>query len=199
MLGFFKKKQEKILIIGLGNPEKKFENTRHNLGFQVIDFFSEKNHFPAWQNNEKFLAKICSKQINRKKIILVKPQTFMNKSGKAVKLLSKYYKVAEKNIWVVHDDLDILMGKIKISEKRGAGGHKGIESIIKHLKTKNFVRFRIGASSEIGVRDICELVLKKFSPSEVNMLKQYKIMENCSEMIMFALEKEIKQAMNKYN
>ncbi len=199
MLSFFLKKQEKILIIGLGNPGEKFQDTRHNLGFKAIDFFSEKNLFPSWQNIEKFMAKISTKEINKKKIILVKPQTFMNKSGKAVKLLASYYKVAQKNIWIIHDDLDILIGRIKISKARGAGGHKGVQSIIENLKTKNFIRFRIGASLESNMEKGNEFVLKRFNSEEINIFKQCKTIENCSQMIAIAIDKGIKEAMNKYN
>jgi PTH1 family peptidyl-tRNA hydrolase len=179
----------KILIVGLGNPGKKYKNTRHNIGFLVLDKFQKaysrhrrdgptgiskkfqyrENNFPEFKLVKKFNSLISEGKISGKKILLAKPQTFMNNSGKAVKslclnffeikamaVISKKNKkegnnVLNKpsnnflnNLFVVHDDVDLPLGKIKISRGRGSGGHKGVESIIKELGTKNFVRFRIG-------------------------------------------------------
>ena len=111
------------LIIGLGNPGKKYEKTRHNIGSKAIDEL-------------RFL--------NLKNVVLTKPQTFMNESGKTVKNLLKNYKTKPDNLIVMHDDIDLPIGKIRIVKNRGAAGHKGVESIIKALGTKNFIRFRIG-------------------------------------------------------
>ena len=112
-----------ILIVGLGNPGKKYQKTRHNVGFRVIDQLG-------------FLS--------LKEVILVKPKTFMNLSGKSVKNLLKTYHLKPSNLIVIHDDTDLPLGKIKISKNRGAAGHKGVESIIKEMGTKNFVRLRVG-------------------------------------------------------
>ena len=108
-----------ILIIGLGNPGKKFRNTRHNVGFLVLDQLKRGKNFSRWKQSKKFQAKISQGKIGRQKIILAKPQTFMNSSGKSVKILTAYYKLQTINLIVVHDDLDISLGQIKISKKTG--------------------------------------------------------------------------------
>ena len=128
-----------ILLVGLGNPGKKYEHTRHNAGFLFID---------ALENN---LKNMSLRDISRreKKIILAKTQVFMNKSGAAVLSLIKFYKVKPENVLIVHDDIDILWGKFKFSFGRSAAGHKGVESIIKTLKTKNFWRLRIGIQPKL--------------------------------------------------
>lgn len=146
-----------ILIIGLGNPGKKFQKTRHNVGFQVIDK----------------LAKI-----KRKGWILAKPQTFMNQSGKAVKKLIKTYcpnqamaKLSEL-LWVIHDDIDIPLGEFKISFGRGSAGHKGVQSIINELGTKDFWRLRIGISPKSGKpQNVEKFVLQSFTKEEKKILK----------------------------
>jgi len=132
------------IIVGLGNPGKKFEKTRHNLGFMVLDKFSRKNKFPKFKMQKEFLAEISEKKIGKEKIILAKPQTFMNNSGKSVKILTRTFNLEPKNLFVIHDDLDIPFGKIKISFGRGSAGHRGVQSIIDEIGTRDFVRFRIG-------------------------------------------------------
>ena len=166
-----------ILIVGLGNPGKKYQETRHNLGFRVIDELG-------------FLKD--------KKIILTKPKTFMNLSGKAVKSLMTKYKVPPLNLWVIHDDIDLPLGKIRISKGRGAAGHKGVESIIKELKTKNFVRFRIGIQPKIyKPKNIEKFVLQKFNKDEERIVKE--VIKKSAEAIEFALTQGIEKAMSKYN
>lgn len=130
-----------LFIVGLGNPGEKYKNTRHNIGFRVIDEFREKNNFSEFRISQKFNAEISKGEIAGQSVILAKPQTFMNNSGKAVKSLLR-------NLFVIHDDIDLPLGKIKIVKNRGSAGHKGVESIIKELGTKNFIRFRIGISPE---------------------------------------------------
>ncbi|MBI2625066.1 MAG: aminoacyl-tRNA hydrolase [Candidatus Nealsonbacteria bacterium] len=148
-----------ILIVGLGNPGKEFFGTRHNLGFEVLDQFAKENEFPDFKFSKKFNADVSKKG----EIILAKPRTFMNNSGKTVKPLTTYYSLPTTNLFVVHDDLDLPLGKIKISKGRGSAGHKGVQSIIGELKTKDFVRFRIGIEKEP--------VLEKFSKEEQNIIK----------------------------
>jgi PTH1 family peptidyl-tRNA hydrolase len=166
-----------ILIVGLGNPGKKYEKTRHNLGFRVVDELG-------------FL--------NREKIVLVKPKTFMNLSGKAVKSLIKKYKMPIINLWVAHDDIDIPLGKIRISKGRGAAGHKGVESIIKELGTKNFIRFRIGILPKTGKPKKPEkFVLQKFNKNEERIVKE--VIEKAMKAIDFSLKEGLEKAMSKYN
>ena len=140
-----------FLIVGLGNPGKKYERTRHNVGFMALD---------------------ALKRVELPNVILVKPQTFVNNSGKAVKSLTKNYKLKTKNLVVIHDDIDIPLGKIKVSVGHGSAGHKGVDSIIEELGTKNFTRIRVGIQPEKGKpRDVETFVLKNFTAKETILLQ----------------------------
>ncbi|MEA3296055.1 MAG: aminoacyl-tRNA hydrolase [Patescibacteria group bacterium] len=175
-----------LLIIGLGNPDKKYQKTRHNIGFRIVDAFAEKNNFLDFELNKKLESLISENVLNNEKIILAKPQTFMNNSGKAAQKIVKNLPVKSLKILVVHDDIDIEIGKIKISENRGSAGHKGVQSIIDELKTKNFTRLRIGIRQPNQQRKITEeFVLRNFAQNEEKILKQIidqaclKISEKC--------------------
>src|SRR3989344_8513446 len=117
-----------IIIVGLGNPGEKFNNTRHNAGFMVVDFFAKKNNFPEFEFSKKYNALISEGTIDNQEAMLVKPQTFMNESGYTAGLLVKHTKKAI--VIVVHDDIDLPLGMFKIVVSRGPGGHKGVESVI---------------------------------------------------------------------
>jgi len=190
------------IIVGLGNPGKKFEKTRHNLGFMVLDRFARKNKFPKFKMKKEFLATVSEKKIGKEKIILVKPQTFMNNSGLAVKRIFEKLRTSNiepltSNLWVIHDDLDIPFGKIKISFGRGSGGHKGVQSIIDEIGRKDFVRFRIGiGKKEVGIRKE-EFVLEKFSKREEKILK--KVIEMVCRAIEIAIKEGIEKAMSEFN
>ncbi len=160
------------LIVGLGNPGLKYKKTRHNVGFQTIDKISAKCKVQSAKL--RFGAELFKGKINGEKVILVKPQTFMNRSGESVKTVASYYKIKPENIWVIHDDIDLPLGTIRISQDRTSGGHKGIQSIINHLKTKNFPRFRIGIrpiNKKINI-DTERFVLKKFTKTEEKIIKE---------------------------
>lgn len=168
-----------FLIVGLGNPGKKYEKTRHNVGFMVVDKLN---------------------LLDIKKVVLVKPQTFMNDSGKAVKALTKSYTLDPKNLIIIHDDIDLLIGKIRISKNRGAGGHKGVESIIKELKTKNFIRLRIGIKSKLytlNLKTLDKFVLQKFNKKENEIIE--KVIKKSIEAIEMMLGQGLEKTMNKYN
>jgi len=199
-----------ILIVGLGNPGKKFINTRHNVGFLILDSFKKEKNFSDWKNNKKFQAKISQGEIANKKILLAKPQTYMNNSGKSVKVLTKEYNLTShgrlsRMVWAIHDDIDLPLGKIKISKNRGSAGHKGVQSIIDELKTKNFIRFRIGIQPKLefsgsflpGKRLLENFVLEKFTKQEQKILKQV-IKKTCS-ILEFAIKQEIERTMDEYN
>lgn len=161
-----------FLIVGLGNPEKKYEGTRHNAGFMALDEFSRKNNFPEFTLNKKSNALISEGMLGDQKIALAKPQTFMNNSGFTVSILTKNYKLKTMNLVVVHDDIDILLGRIKIAKSRGSAGHKGVESIIKSLGTKNFARIRVGIQPNMGKpEDVEKFVLQPFKKSELSLLQ----------------------------
>jgi PTH1 family peptidyl-tRNA hydrolase len=189
------------IIVGLGNPGKKFEKTRHNLGFMVLDRFARKNKFPKFKMKKEFLAEISEKKIGKEKIILAKPQTFMNSSGNSVKLLTRTFNLEPKNLFVIHDDLDIPFGKIKISFGRGSAGHKGVQSIIDGLKTKNFFRFRIGIKPKQNYitlySSIENFVLGKFDKNERKILEE--IIEMTCRAIEMAIKEGVERAMSEFN
>jgi peptidyl-tRNA hydrolase, PTH1 family len=149
------------IIIGLGNPGKKYDNTPHNAGFEAIDQFAKENNFPEFRPSKKFNALISEKD----NVLLAKPQTFMNDSGKSVSAIANFYKT--KNLTVIHDDIDLPLGETKISQNRGSAGHKGVESIIRELGTKDFTRIRIGVSQEKKPD-----VLKKFDKENKKIIKE---------------------------
>ncbi len=165
--------QKMILLVGLGNPGLKFKNTRHNLGFEILNFF-KKNNFSDWENKKKLKTKISQNKVNNQKIILAKPQTFMNQSGQAVSHLIKFYKIPLKNLWVIHDELYLSLGEIKIKKNSGAGGHKGVQSIINELGSKNFNRLKIGIGPKQPEIDLKKFVLQKFTKDEQKKLEQIK-------------------------
>lgn len=134
------------LIIGLGNPGKTYQNTKHNLGFLIVDKL-QKELGSAWKKNTKLQSELTSGKIAGGKIILAKPQTYMNLSGQAVQKIAHFYKIKPENILVIHDDFDLELGRFKISIGASAAGHNGVASIIKELKTKDFIRIRIGISA----------------------------------------------------
>lgn len=164
------------LIVGLGNPGKKYEKTRHNVGFMVIDDLHKQLlsfGINEWELSKKFNAYISGCNINDEKVILAKPMTYMNRSGEAVQNIGHFYKLNQKDIIVVHDDKDILLGELKIQENRGPAGHNGIKSIIEFIGSQDFLRVRIGIASENKnkMKDIPKFVLNKFGILEKNKLK----------------------------
>jgi len=134
------------LIVGLGNPGEKFRNTPHNIGFAVVDEFARENNFPGFKLKKKSKALISKKE----GILLIKPLTFMNESGKSIKEILSQNRDQIEEIIVIHDDIDLPLGKIKIVKDRGSAGHKGVESIIKEVGRDNFVRIRVGVVPASG-------------------------------------------------
>ncbi|MCK4453948.1 aminoacyl-tRNA hydrolase [Candidatus Parcubacteria bacterium] len=187
-----------ILIVGLGNPGEKYKKTRHNVGFMVLDEFQKIHGFSDWQLKKKFKAEISEGIINAKKIILAEPQTFMNESGKAVKTMKQETRDKRQELWVVHDDIDLELGKMKIVQNRGSAGHKGVQSIIDELGTKNFARFRVGIKNKkLGIQNIENFVLKKFTKEEEKVIEGT-VQKTC-QAIEFATKQGIEKTMGKYN
>jgi PTH1 family peptidyl-tRNA hydrolase len=184
------------MIVGLGNPGKKFDKTRHNVGFRVIDELQKEHDFPDFELAKKFKALISEGFLNNEDIILAKPQTFMNSSGEALKFLIQNYKLKTTNLFVVHDDLDLPLGKIKISVGRSSAGHKGVESIIRKLYTRNFVRFRVGIKPAGRIKSE-NFVLQKFTKEEEKILKG--VVKKTIEAIDFIVKVGTEKAMNRYN
>ena len=183
------------LIVGLGNPEEEYAKTRHNMGFDVINKMSEKYDIKV--NKSKFNSLYGTGTINGERIILLKPQTYMNLSGNAVRDFMNFYKVHSEDIIVIYDDLDIEPGIIKIRKKGGPGTHNGMKSVVNEIQTENFPRIRIGIGNPEYKNDLLNFILTRI-PDE-----QYKILEKAQENAVKAIEEIIKNgldaAMNKYN
>jgi peptidyl-tRNA hydrolase, PTH1 family len=157
------------LIVGLGNPDKKFDNTRHNIGFAALDFIRDEFGLPKFKMDKKLKAEISKD----KNIILAKPQTFMNNSGEAVSAIKKYYKIKLTDIIILRDDVDIEIGKIKSKKESSGAGHKGIGSIIQYLKSKKFWQIKIGVANEMIRKKIPteKFVLQKFTKDDLKNAK----------------------------
>ena len=171
------------LIIGIGNPEERYDNTRHNVGFMFLDFLAKKGDSSEFETDKKSDSLVTKCKLEKGSVILAKPQTYVNKSGEATRKLAKIYKVKPDQVLVVQDDLDVPFGNTKMSFDKNSGGHKGIESIMKALKTKKFYRLRIGLAKPAlqkarqqsdKKRDefVVKMVLSRFSPSEQEQVKK---------------------------
>ena len=162
------------IIIGLGNPGEKYTNNRHNAGFLLLDKMIDAFSFSVFKLEKKFNAEISEGTLNGEKIILVKPQTFMNLSGKSIRSILDFYKLSPSDITLVHDDLDLEIGNFKTSEDSRAAGHNGVQSVFDHLGTQAIKRIRIGVEKEGGRQNRNEpgdeFVLKDFSKEESEKL-----------------------------
>jgi len=171
------------LIVGLGNPGDKYKKTRHNLGFLIVDYLAAND---KWKENKKANCLYIKKQIGLEEVELIKPQTFMNNSGKTVNYLQKKHHLKPEDILIVHDDIDLLLGEIRIQQGRGPAGHKGVQSIINQLGTKNFIRMRIGIKPTANQeKDTEKFVLEKFTTEEEEIIQQ--IIKRAAQMIKAAL------------
>lgn len=157
------------LIVGLGNPGKEYENTRHNIGYKVLDYLAQKNNLVF--SSKKFNAEYCDLDINGEKTILIKPLLYMNLSGQVVKKYVDFYKIDINNIIVIQDDLDMPVGKIKFCFNRNSGGHNGIKNIIENIGTKEFLRLKIGILND-NKGDTIDYVLGNFTKEENLKLKE---------------------------
>lgn len=156
------------LVIGLGNPGAEYDRTRHNIGFASVDVFESSHEFGGWKHDKKHNLSIATGQIDETRVILVKPQTFMNNSGDAVRSIADYLTILPSNMLVIHDELDIPFGIIKTKFGGGSAGHNGLKSIIQHLG-EDFSRVRIGISNEYKDRTGgADFVLASFSAEEQN-------------------------------
>ena len=171
------------LIIGLGNPGEEYENTRHNIGFMMLDYIAKKADCDDFEFNKKLNAMTVKGKLDETAIVLVKPQSFVNKTGEVAGKAKNFYKVKPADIVLIHDDLDIPFGNTKLSFGKNSGGHKGVESVIRTLKTKDFHRLRMGLAKRSLAqarqqsdkkRDqfVMNLVLSKFSKPESEDLKK---------------------------
>ncbi len=183
-----------LIIAGLGNPGEEYKKTWHNIGFLVADDFAKRNNFPEFKFEKKYNILLSEEDFSKEKVILIKPQTFMNESGKAIKALSAYRRLPTQKLIVVHDDIDLQSGEIKIVKNRGAGGHKGVESIIKELKTKDFIRIRIGIKPKTGKpKNVENFVVQQINKTEGDLVKKG------SKALELLVRNGHEKAMNEYN
>jgi len=191
-----------ILIVGLGNPGGKYADTPHNVGFKVLDEFRKRNNFPGVRFSKKFKAFISENNLptstGPQVVTTASPQTFMNVSGASISFLDDFYKIKPENNMIVHDDIDLPIGKIKISKGHGSAGHKGVESIVKALGTQNFIRVRVGIMPEKGKpKDVERFVVKNFGKKEQEKIK--KSIEKSVDALDLLLKEGVEKAMNEYN
>ncbi|EJT6542315.1 aminoacyl-tRNA hydrolase [Clostridium perfringens] len=182
-----------ILIVGLGNLGKQYEQTRHNIGFDVIDYMANKYNIDV--NREKFKG-ICGEGfIENKKVILLKPLTYMNLSGESIRELANFYKLEDDEIIVVYDDISLDIGRLRIREKGSAGGHNGIKSIIQNLGGDKFPRVKVGVGQPKD--NLVNHVLGKFSKEDREHIE--KVIPVVSDAIVEIVKNDAKESMNKFN
>lgn len=182
------------VIVGLGNPGKRFENTRHNIGFITIDYLADRHEIKV--NKIKHKALVGEGRISGQKVLLVKPQTFMNLSGHSVREIMDYYKVDIENLIVIYDDIDIAVGTIRLRKKGSAGTHNGMKSIIQNLQSDLFPRIRIGMGGQRKM-PLKDFVTSGFSKEEKPLLEDAVVRGALSADCI--IEKGIEKAMNEYN
>lgn len=191
-----------FIIAGLGNPGPELKKTRHNIGFMALDVLAEANSLPSFNLAKKYQALISEGFLGEEKILLLKPRTFMNASGLSVKAALKNFKLGPESLIVIHDDADLPLGALKISEGHGPGGHKGVGSIIQEIKTKDFTRIRIGIAPvseilQIRKPDLKDFVLKKFTKDEEETLAR--TFKEAAEAAAVVINSGADAAMNRFN
>lgn len=183
------------LIVGLGNPEEEYSKTRHNMGFNTINKISQQYNIEVKQN--KFQALYGSGMIEKEKVILLKPQTYMNLSGESVKEVAEFYNLKPEEIIVIYDDIDIEKGYIKIRKKGGAGSHNGMKSVVEELQSTDFARIRVGIGQPEFKSDMINYVIGKVPQEEQEILQQG--VEKAAKAVEEILKNGIDIAMNKFN
>ena len=185
-----------FLIVGLGNPEKKYEKTRHNIGFDAVISYAKKHSVEL--NKNKFKAFYGEGNVKGEKIYIALPQTYMNLSGDSVSEFASFYKIPAENIIVIHDDISLEPGRLRIRAKGSAGGHNGLKSIISRIGSENFPRLKIGVGApKHEDYNLADFVLGKFTDDEIKILRP--VVENVCDAIDCIITQGIDRAMNKYN
>lgn len=181
-----------ILLVGLGNPGTEYALTRHNVGFMAVDEIVHRYSFDGW--TKKFKGEVCAGSIDGEKVMVLKPHTYMNLSGEAVSAVASFYKIPPEKIYVFHDDMDLPVGRLKVKQGGGSGGHNGIKSIDAHLG-QNYHRVRIGVDKPATREQVVSWVLSKFSTNDKKTLDELII--KISENIPTLLTKDGNLFMNK--
>ena len=183
------------IIAGLGNPTREYEKTRHNVGFDTIDVLADRLNTSV--DEKKFKGLYGRGIIAGEKVILLKPQTFMNLSGESVREAADFYKVDPEHIIVIYDDISLDVGQLRIRKKGSAGGHNGVKSIIKCLNTQRFMRIKVGVGEKPKDWDLADFVLGRFTKEEREHLEG--AMERAAEAVCYMVNGEVAKAMNEYN
>lgn len=183
------------LIVGLGNPEPEYANTRHNMGFDSINKIARELNIDL--KKTRFNAILGEGVVEGKKVFLLKPQTFMNNSGESVEAFVSFYKIPMENILVIYDDMDTEVGKIRVRAKGGAGSHNGMKSIINELNSEEFARIRVGIGKPKDEFDRIDYVIGRVSKEE--QLKLQKGVDSARDAVIYWIENGIDNTMNKYN
>lgn len=183
------------IICGLGNPGKRYEKTRHNVGFMAIDKLAGRLNISV--NKLKHNALIGEGRVGTKKVILMKPQTFMNLSGETIRSACDFYKVDPENILVIYDDIDFDAGVLKIRQKGSAGSHNGMKSIVSHLGTTEFPRVRIGVSKPKNGGDLVDFVLGRPDKDEEKLIEE--VLDKAADAVISVVEDGVDIAMNRFN
>ncbi len=185
-----------FVIVGLGNPDKKYENTRHNIGFDVIDAFAHKYNIEVKEKKHKALCGTGA--VEGTKVLLVKPQTYMNLSGESVAEVMRFYRVdPESELIVIFDDVSLAPGNIRVRKKGSAGGHNGIKSIIAYIGTQNFMRIKVGVGEKPDGWDLANHVLGRFSSDDRKKVDE--AIKNAVSAAVLMMQGRAEQAMNLYN
>lgn len=183
------------LIVGLGNPGLQYAATRHNIGFEAIDTLAQMHHINV--NKSKFKALIGEGTIGNEKVVLMKPQTYMNLSGEAISACKSWYKINTEDIIILYDDVSLAVGDIRIRKRGSSGGHNGVKSTIAHLSTEVFPRVKIGVGQKPSGWDLADYVLGKFTEEDMKILEpRLKEIGNAVETM---IKKNVDTAMNNYN
>ncbi len=184
------------IVAGLGNPDRKYAGTKHNIGFDVITNISDKHNIDLSKTG--FKSKLGQGFIDGEKLLLMKPQTYMNLSGEAVGEAVNFYKIdIERELIIIQDDIDLEPGSIRIRAKGSAGGHNGIKSIISHLGSSNFIRIKVGVGGKPKDRDLADHVLSGFDRETEPLIR--KILDTAREAVFEIIKNGAEAAMNKYN
>ncbi len=181
------------VVVGLGNPGSRYEGTRHNVGFDVIDDLAQAPGTSRFQ--EKFQAEIAEQRVGEEKVLLVKPQTFMNLSGRSVRQLLDFYQVPVEDVLIVCDDINLPLGKLRFRARGTNGGHKGLRDIQNHLGTTEYSRLRIGVGAPDD--DTVDHVLGRFRPSEAPVIEE--ALEMAGQGVDLWIREGIQECMNRYN
>ena len=183
------------IIAGLGNPGEKYDNTRHNAGFLTIDALASKYNIDVREKAHKAL--IGKGVIEGQKVILAKPQTYMNVSGESIRALVDYYKIAQEELIIIFDDISLEPGQLRIRKKGSAGGHNGIKSIIAHLGTQEFTRIKVGVGEKPPKMDLADYVLSRFPKDERVLMEE--AFERAGEAAVCMMNDTMEHAMNQFN